>query len=160
GQGASDSNRASQAILQSSLPAPRGSGSKSATQVSATNVSLSESQILAFKNDTATSVAGGRLLVASMSLDSASRGNAGRFTTVNASSTAKLNRTSSTTDSVVQSPNVKSKNSSASLEEARGGSESEGKQPRGLAISENAWLFRTFSGESHQIDRLTIIGGE
>lgn len=128
-------------------------------QVSTTNVALPEAQILAFKNDTAISVESGRLMVASMSLDAARRGSAPRFTTINTSSSAKPSRTQPGTDGIVRSPN-NSRNSTAGFEEGRGVSENESKQLRGLVISENAWLFRTFSGESHQVDRLTIIGGE
>jgi len=157
GQGISESGHASQTVSQASLPASHGSESRSAKQLASTNVSVPGSQILAFKNDIATSVAGGRLLVASQSLDPAPRGSTSRFTTVNTSSSAKLIRNP---DSSNRSPNVTSKNSTASLEETRGGSESEVKQPRGLVVTETAWLFRTFSAESHQVDRLTIIGGE
>ena len=32
--------------------------------------------------------------------------------------------------------------------------------PGSLEISGDAWLFRSLGGESHQLDRLTIIGGE
>ena len=103
----------------------------------------------------------GRLIVASRgsTANVAGRENGSRFTSANTSGSGRSARPQQDDPSKGNSPNIAAKEHTPSLVGAREGSQRNAQQG-GLDISEGAWLFRTFGGESHQVDRLTIIGGE
>lgn len=75
-----------------------------------------------------------------------------RFTSVNTSGTGRL-------AGPQQDEPAKGKPGNVGPREAREGSK-RNVQRSEVEISDGAWLFRNLGGESHQVDRLTLIGGE
>jgi len=105
---------------------------------------------LAFKSDTSLLSENGRLIVGSASsVRDPIRST--RFTSVNTTSTARLGRG--------QEPDLSKKEG---LSEDRGSKDvlRAVNKTEGLEIAEGAWLFRSVGGESRQVERLMIIGGE
>jgi SpoIID/LytB domain protein len=91
--------------------------------------------------------------------DSSEREKGSRFTSVNASGTGRLARPQQEEPAKGKPINVPTKETMTAITATREGSRRNG-QLSGLEISEGAWLFRRMGGESHQVDRLAIIGGE
>ena len=81
-----------------------------------------------------------------------------RFTTVNTSGTGKLASRQEDESPKAKPADGKSE-SSTSISLPREVSPQVGRRAD-LEISDSAWLFRNLGGESHQVDRLTLIGGE
>lgn len=113
------------------------------------------------KSEIAVPSESGRLIIAvsGPTRDSSDREKGSRFTSVNASGPARLARTQQEEPAKGKPPSVPTKEAMIAIAATREDSRRNG-QPGGLEISEGAWLFRTMGGESHQVDRLTIIGGE
>ena len=113
------------------------------------------------KSDIAVPSENGRLIIAASgpTRDSSEREKGSRFTSVNASGTGRLARPQQEEPAKSKPPSVPRKEAMTAITATREDSR-RNTQPGGLEISEGAWLFRTMGGESHQVDRLTIIGGE
>jgi peptidoglycan hydrolase-like amidase len=110
-----------------------------------------------FKTDNSVLVANGRLILAS-SATGRDGGRSSRFTSINTASTARLGRTQQ-----VDAPGTKSdgaSNREVFTGERPSGDGSHASRSDGLEISDAAWLFRTVGGDSQQVERLMIIGGE
>ena len=103
----------------------------------------------------------GQLIIAASgpTRDSSEREKGSRFTSVNASGPGRLARPQQEEPAKGKPLSVPTKETITAITATREGSRRNG-QPSGLEISEGAWLFRRMGGESHQVDRLTIIGGE
>ena len=113
------------------------------------------------KSGIAVSSENGQLIIAASGLtrDSSEREKGSRFTSVNASGPGRLARPQQEEAAKGKPLRAPTKAALAAITATRADSQRDGQQG-GLEISESAWLFRTMGGESHQVDRLTIIGGE
>jgi peptidoglycan hydrolase-like amidase len=114
------------------------------------------SMTLLFKSDTSVQSDSGRLVLASSTSVRDGVRNP-RFTSINTAGTGRIGKTQ--TDPA----NIKSESTSkreAATEERPVGDGSRSLNAEGLEIFEFAWLFRTVGGESQEVDRLMIIGGE
>ncbi|HXI89647.1 MAG TPA: SpoIID/LytB domain-containing protein [Blastocatellia bacterium] len=113
------------------------------------------------KSGIALSSENGHLIIAASgpTRDSSEREKGSRFTSVNASGPGRLARPQQEEPGKGKPSSVRTKEAMTAITATREDSRQNG-QPGGLEISEAAWLFRTMGGESHQMDRLTIIGGE
>jgi hypothetical protein len=119
-----------------------------------------KSQTSDIKSEIALPSENGRLIVASRrpTPNLSGRENGSRFTSINTSGAGRLARTQQSDSEKGKSSNIAAKEPGPSIGGTREGSQRN--VLPGFDISEGAWLFRTFGGESHQVDRLTIIGGE
>lgn len=99
---------------------------------------------------------GGRLMIAlaGSTRDSLAREKA-RYTSVNASAPGKLvNQRQDESTKTKPSGAGRIEEDSASVPDRRA------EQSNAFEISDAAWLFRNIAGESHQVERLNLIGGE
>jgi peptidoglycan hydrolase-like amidase len=108
-----------------------------------------------FRSDTSVSSPNGRLILASSTPVRDSARNS-RFTTLNTSSTSRLGA-SEKVNSPIKSD--RSPKKEATMEDRAGGLR-EFNKDEGLELSDGAWLFRSVAGESQQVERLMLIGGE
>src|SRR5262249_7353932 len=115
------------------------------------------SMTLLFKSDTSVQSENGRLFLAS-SRSVRDGGRNPRFTSINTASTGRLRKTPQADSSNVKLDSPSKRDTAA--EEHPPGEGLRSLNPEGLEISEDVWLFRTVGGESQQVDRLMIIGGE
>ena len=113
------------------------------------NPGLTSTNLL-FKSDTSVLSENGRLILASANPVRDTVRNT-RFTSVNATSTTRVGRS--------QKADLSKKERSTEDRLPADGLQGVNKSA-GLEISEGAWLFRTVGGESQQVERLMIIGGE
>jgi SpoIID/LytB domain protein len=132
---------------------------KSQTEDSRSQFSSLRFEIL--KSGIAVPSENGQLIIAASgpTRDSSEREKGSRFTSVNASGPGRLARPQQEEPAKGKPLSVPTKEAMTAITATREGPRRNG-QPSGLEISEGAWLFRTMGGESHQVDRLTIIGGE
>ncbi|HTF37347.1 MAG TPA: SpoIID/LytB domain-containing protein, partial [Blastocatellia bacterium] len=132
---------------------------KSQTEDSRSQFSSLRFEIL--KSGIAVPSENGQLIIAASgpTRDSSEREKGSRFTSVNASGTGRLARPQQEEPAKGKPIDVPTKETMTAITATREGSRRNG-QPSGLEISEGAWLFRRMGGESHQVDRLAIIGGE
>ena len=102
----------------------------------------------------------GRLMIASSgsTRESLGRERASRFTSVNTSASGRLDPQKDES-AKVKPAGVGKAEISGSVSVPRGAPQRD-IQRTGLEISEGAWLFRSLGGASHQVARLTLIGGE
>lgn len=123
---------------------------------SKTQLSKSSFRIPTFKSEIALPSENGSLIVAASQEASAREKNA-RYTSVNTSGPGRLARTPQSVTAKNTSPDAGAKGSANAVVAARAQRSS---QSNCLEISEGAWLFRDFGGDSHQVERLSLIGGE
>ena len=138
---------------------PPSAGLKLQTANPKAQVSNLKVQIPEFITDVASASENGRLIVAGPAStrgpDTNEKG--ARFTSVNAGGTGRL--TSSQHDDPANKPPIGTKEAATPVRVPRDGRRRV-LQRDGLEISDGAWLFRNLGGESHQVDRLSLIGGE
>jgi SpoIID/LytB domain protein len=134
---------------------------KSQTADSKSQISSLRFQIPDFKSEIAVPSENGRLIIAASgsTRDSSAREKGPRFASVNTSGPGRLARPQQEEPAKGKPASVPTKEAATAITATREGSQRNG-QPSGLEMSEGAWLFRTLGGESHQVDHLTIIGGE
>jgi peptidoglycan hydrolase-like amidase len=103
----------------------------------------------------------GRLMIAASgsTRESLGRERPSRFTSVNTSALGRLADPQKDEPAKVKPAGVGKAEIAGSVSVPRAVPQRDG-QRTGLEISEGAWLFRSLGGESHQVARLTLIGGE
>ncbi|HSB09077.1 MAG TPA: SpoIID/LytB domain-containing protein [Blastocatellia bacterium] len=138
--------RAISVVLQPANPASQTPDSRS---------QRSSFRIPAFKSEIALPSENGRLIVAATREASAREKNS-RYTSVNTSGPGRLAGTPQSVTAKNASTDAGEKGSATANITAR----TQSSQSTWLEISEGAWLFRDFGGESHQVERLSLIGGE
>lgn len=141
--------RAISVILQSANSVSQIPDSKS-------QLSRSSFRIPGFKSEIALPSENGRLIVAAIREASAREKNS-RYTSVNTSGPGRLARAPQSVTAKNASSDAGAKGSANAGITARS---QRSPQSDCLEISEGAWLFRDFGGESHQVERLSLIGGE
>jgi hypothetical protein len=135
---------------------PRASGSEIMIQRS--EISSKKSQITDFKpqisdlkSEIVASAEKGRLIIKAASTANVASGElVPRFTSVNTSGRPTLAR----------QDDARLGNSTRAASKDDTPQTSKRNDASGIEIAEGAWLFRTVSGESYAVDRLTLIGGE
>jgi SpoIID/LytB domain protein len=134
---------------------------KSQTSDSGSQPSNLRFQIPNFTYEVASPSEDGRLMIAVQGSprESTPREKGSRFTSVNASGTGRL-ASSRQDDSVKNKPgNIAGKETANAVSVPREVSPQDLRRA-GVEIADGAWLFRNIGGESHQVDRLRLIGGE
>jgi peptidoglycan hydrolase-like amidase len=134
---------------------------KSQPSDSKTQISNSRPQIPGLISDVAAPAENGRLILAvsGSSRESAAREREPRFTSVNTTGTGKLAGQQQGAPARSNSGNIGKGETLPPTDVAREGSERKF-QSTSIEVSDQAALFRSLGGESHQVDRLTLIGGE
>ncbi len=140
---------------------PQPANLKSQTSDSKSQISNLRFQIPAFISEVAAPSENGRLIIAvpGSTRDSSAREKSSRFTSVNTSGTGRLAGPQQDKPGKGKPGNVGMREGATPISVPREGSQRNA-QRSGVEISDGAWLFRNLGGESHQVDRLTLIGGE
>jgi hypothetical protein len=117
-------------------------------------------QIPDFQSEIASASENGRLIIGGQgsARDAVTREKGSRFTSVNASGTGKL-ASSQQDQRASQICHIREEWGRDSGEHTRDSTQRTSGTRRS-EISEDAWLFRNLGGETHQVDRLSLIGGE
>ena len=128
------------------------------TQDSKPQTAILKTQIRDLTSDIAVPSENGRLIIAASgsSRDGSSRERTARFTSLNTAGSGRLS-------SPQKDESTPTKAAGSEKDGATGKRTARQKiqqNPTGLEIAEGAWLYRNLAGESHQVDRLTLIGGE
>ncbi len=136
---------------------PQHANLKSQTLDSRSQVSTLKLQIPDFISEVASPSKDGRLIIAVPASTSASlaREKGSRFTSVNTSA----GRLSSPKPDEDKASDAGRKEAANQATAPREGSKQD-HQDNALEISDGAWLFRDLVGDKHQVDRLSLIGGE
>lgn len=140
---------------------PQPANLKSQTSDSKSQISNLRSQIPDFMSEVAAPSENGRLIIAApgSTRDSSAGERGSRFTSVNTSATVRLAGPQQDEPAKGKPGNVGTREAATPISLAREGSQ-RNVQRSGAEISDSAWLFRNLGGESHQVGRLTLIGGE
>lgn len=117
------------------------------------------SPLAEFKLETSAPAERGRLILAKGSLGNIpSRGQTPRFTSVNISAAASIERLDQDETRVFGSSRAAKEVATPRVAEPDGAQRI--LRPDGIEIAEGAWLFRNIGGASLAVDRVTLIGGE
>jgi SpoIID/LytB domain protein len=140
---------------------PQPANLNSQTSDSKSQISNLRFQIPDFISGVAAPSENGRLIIAvpGSTRDSSAREKGSRFTSVNTSGTGRLAGPQQDEPAKGKPGNVGMREAATPISVPREGSQ-RNVQRSVVEISDGAWLFRNLGGESHQADRLTLIGGE